>query len=112
MKNRMIKSGSIALGITILMGIVNYILGTMFKMIIGIKFWGGEVSSTYGFGIEFTRFYPESYEGETIASHAEIHFAPINFGLTVLGLWIVIFLICSIAEKRKKWDEQKSKRED
>ena len=53
MKKQIMKAGSISLGITTLMGIINYILGTMFGKIIGFKFWGGDASFTYGFSEKF-----------------------------------------------------------
>ncbi len=101
MKKRIIKSGSIALGITTLMGIINYILGTMFEMIIGIKLWGGEISNTYGFGIELSKFYPLSPADNPIESQVSISIAPINFVLTVVVIGIVSYLICVLVERRK-----------
>ncbi|MBE5953621.1 MAG: hypothetical protein E7257_05625 [Lachnospiraceae bacterium] len=101
-KKRMIKAGSIALGITTLMGIINYILGTIFEKIIGIKFWGGEMSSTYGFGIELFKSYPLYSVDNPIESNVAIHIAPVNFVLTVVMLSIVIYLICLFMEKNKK----------
>ena len=55
MKKRIIKAGSISLGITTLMGVINYTLGTKLEKIIGLKFTGGEITNTYGFGIELQK---------------------------------------------------------
>ena len=98
MKKRIIKAGSIAFGITTLMGIINYILGTMFEIIIGIRFWGGEMSCTYGFGIELFKSYPLSSIDNPIESNVTIHIAPVNYVLTIVMLTIVIYLIypCNI----------------
>ena len=101
-KKRMIKAGSISLGVATLMGIINYILGTMFEKIIGLRFWGGDASFTYGFGIELVKVYPESHIDNPIAPWVEIHIEPINFILTVVVLSIVIYFICLLVEKCKK----------
>ncbi|MBQ4523235.1 MAG: hypothetical protein IJA10_09825 [Lachnospiraceae bacterium] len=99
-KKRIIKAGSIALGITTLMGIINYILGTMFEKIIGIRFRGGEVSNTYGFGIELEKLYPEYSIANPIESHITIHVAPINFILTVVMLSVVIYFILTCGDTK------------
>ena len=101
-KKRMIKAGSISLGITTLMGVINYILGTKLEKIIGFKFTGGEITNTYGFGIELTKTYPEYMVDNPIESQITVHMAPMNFLLTVLVLGIIVYLICFILEKRKK----------
>lgn len=102
MKKQIIKISSISLGITTLMGIINYILVTMFGKIIGFKFWGGDASFTYGFGIELTKFYPESATDNPIAPWFEIRIEPVSFMLTVVVLGIVIYLIYLLVEKCKK----------
>ncbi len=109
MKKRTIRAGCIALGITTLMGIINFILGTLFEKIIGIKFWGGEASVTYGFGIELLELYPLSLADNPIESHVSIHIAPINFLLTVVVFGIVIYFICFILDKCKKNREYKER---
>lgn len=102
MKKCLIKSGIIALGITTVMAIVNCILGKTTEEIIGIKSWGGEISKTYGFGISLTESYPLCTPEEQIDYPAIIGFAPLNFILTVLALFIVCFGICFIIGKCKK----------
>lgn len=102
MKKSLIKSGIVALGITTVMAIVNYILGTCFKTIIGIKFWGGEYSGTYGFGILLERFYPLTTADDPVKSYTSVGFAPLNFILTVVALFIICFIICFIINKYKK----------
>ena len=37
------------------MGVINYTLGTKLEKIIGLKFTGGEITNTYGFGIELQK---------------------------------------------------------
>lgn len=101
MKKRIIKAGSIAFGITTLMGIINYILGTMFETIIGITFWGGETSSTYGFGIELLKSYPLCSSDNPIEYNDIIYIAPVNYVLTIVMLTIVIYLILFIVNKCK-----------
>lgn len=102
MKKRIIKAVSIALGITTLMGGVNWILGTIFETIIGIRLWGGDVSYTYGFGIALQKLFPEYSINNPIESQVTIHIAPVNFILTVVVLSIGIYLICLIAQKCRK----------
>ncbi len=102
MKKSIIKSGIIALGITTVMAIVNYILGICFNTIIGIKFWGGEYSCTYGFGILLERFYPLTTADDPVKSYTSVGFAPLNFLLTVVALFIICFIICFIIDKCKK----------
>lgn len=102
MKKSLIKSEIIAVGITTLMAIVNCILGKTTEKIIGIKYWGGEISKTYGFGISLTKSYPLSTPEEQIDYPAIIGFAPLNFILTVLVLFIICFIICFIIDRCKK----------
>ena len=101
-KKRIIKTGSISLGITILMGVINYILGTKLEKIIGLKFTSGEITNTYGFGIELQKSYPEYMVDNPIESQIIVNIAPINFLLTVLVFGIVVYLICVIIEKRNE----------
>ncbi len=107
MKKRLIKSGIIAVGITTFMAIVNCILGKTTEKIIGMKYWGGEISKTYGFGISLTKSYPLSTPEEQIDYPARIGFAPLNFILTVLALFIICFIICFIIDKCKKRKQPK-----
>lgn len=100
-KKRIMKAGSISLGITTLMGVINYILGTKLEKIIGFKFTGGEITNTYGFGIGLKKTYPEYMVDNPIESQITIHIAPMNFLLTVLVLGMIICLIYFIADKRK-----------
>lgn len=101
-KKRIIKTGSISLGITILMGVINYILGTKLEKIIGLKFTSGEITNTYGFCIELQKSYPEYMVDNPIESQIIVNIAPINFLLTVLVFGIVVYLICVIIEKRNE----------
>ena len=101
MKKRLIKSGIIALGITTVMAVINFILGICFKTIIGIKFWGGEYSGTYGFGILLNKFYPLTTADDPVQSYTSIAFAPLNFILTVVLLFIVCYLVGFFAEKQR-----------
>ena len=107
MKKCLIKSGIIALGITTFMAIVNCILGKTTEKIIGIKYWGGEISKTYGFGISLTKSYPLCTPETQIDYPAIIGFAPLNFILTVLVLFVICFIICLIIGKCKKRKQSK-----
>lgn len=101
MKKRIIKSGSIALAITTLMCLVNYILGKTYEKIIGIKIWGGDVADTYGFGVKLQKLYPEYHVDNPINPNITVSVAPINFILTVITLGVVMYFIYLIAEMRK-----------
>ena len=101
MKKRLIKSGIVALGITTVMAVINFILGICFKTIIGIKIWGGEYSGTYGFGILLNKFYPLTTPDAPVKSYTSIEFAPVNFILTIILLFVVCYLIYFVSEKRR-----------
>lgn len=107
MKKRIIKSGSIALAITTLMCLVNWVLGKTYEKIIGIKIWGGDVADTYGFGVKLQKLYPEYHVDNPIDPHITVSIAPINFILTVITLSIVVYFIYLITEKRKNRSSEK-----
>ncbi len=102
MKIRIKILGIIALIITLVMGCVNWIMGKTIQKIIGITFWGGDVSFSYGFGVLLEIGWPLYSLDNPIDCEVMLKIAPINFVLTVMGIWILSYLVCWIYRKMYK----------
>ena len=98
MKRKLILSCSIALAMTTVMAVVNLILGSLFDVIIGKTYIGGEVTVSYGFGIKLIRFYPMTTIDSPIQNSTSLQLAAGDFLITAGVLAIICFVIYSIAE--------------
>ena len=101
MADRTFKLGVYATAITLIMTIVNYILGHTYEKIIGITVWGGEMKQTFGFGIKLMTLYPECRVDDPIKSQTIISISPILFVLSVLALWVLLCIVFWIIDKIK-----------
>ena len=101
MKNKINKSGMCAAAITLILGTLNYILGHVCGKIIGITSWGGDVKQTYGFGVVLTKHYPEHSINDPSSGTTIVGTSVPLFLVSILALWIVLFMCFLIIDKIK-----------
>lgn len=89
MKKAMGKIAMISAAVTAAMFAINMLLGKVLGFIIGLEFWGGEISERIGFGVSFRKFYPLTSADEVSTGRGfSVNFEPISL--------IITFLICIV----------------
>ena len=99
--SRFSRAGICSTLITLIWTIVNYILGHAHGKIIGITHGGGEMKQTLGFGIVLTQFFPLREKDDPVETQIVIEISPILFVISVIGLWIILYVMFLFIDKIK-----------
>ena len=97
------KNFLVSLGFSIIISIIgllmNYIGALLFKVApLTIKFYGGEIIEHIGFGINFSEIFQLSLDSNTIT---KITFHPVSLIISILILFVILFLLKTIFSKKK-----------
>lgn len=108
MKKIIIRSGIIAAIISVVLCVMNYMLGTMYGYIIGITSYdGAEYIPTYGLGVEYATIVPHTSVYDPIHVYHYVSFHPRSFFFTLLIIFNIVLLIHIIIKKLHKLVQKK-----
>ena len=102
MKKIILKSvlGSLLLnGICMLINLISYYTAGMIPL--GISVNGGEMRGKLGFGIYIEKIYPESNTEIGRQVRESINFEPISIAISFLVIFLLLFAVLRIVNKRK-----------
>ncbi len=102
MKKVILKSAVIAMVVTILLCVMNWLIAAISGKPIGITIWGGEYSARYGFGVLLETFYPLTTVDTPIQSTSNISFDPVSFLVTILIVFVVSMVVGTILRKKSR----------
>ncbi len=102
MKKVIISSIIIALVLTIVCGLVNYICATFLGFApLSVEISGGDCIEYIGFGVNFLKLFPLSVEGTSGDTVTKVNLDFISFIISFVIIFAVVFIISLIIYKSK-----------
>ena len=107
MKKKLLKSSLISLGINGILFVINLISAFLTeKLLLGINFYGGEYSSSSGFGVVVEKIHSFGIIGEGGGTTTHISLNIIGFIIPFILVFVIVFIIALIiglfTKKEKK----------